>query len=85
MRRFVCCRAISAEIAEIEQRSGSAWDSIRLPFLAALVATSAFFFLTQRELFTTTMAVVTALAGGIPAIVRVVGLFDGGSARSREG
>jgi hypothetical protein len=35
-----------------------------------------FFFLTQRELFTTTVAVVTAVAGGIPSLVGVVGMFE---------
>jgi hypothetical protein len=75
-RRFVMFRIPAAEAAAIELRSSSAWDAVRLPFLITLLAVSAFFFLTQRELFTTTIAVITALAGGIPAIVRVAGLFE---------
>jgi hypothetical protein len=75
-RRFALSRAICAQVAVLEERTGSTWDAIRLPFLIALLGTSAFFFLTQRELFTTTMAVVTALAGGIPALVRLAGMFE---------
>ena len=75
-RRFVLSRIPAAEVAAIERRSTSAWDAVRLPFLITLLAVSAFFFLTQRELFTTTIAVITALAGGIPALVRVAGLFE---------
>jgi hypothetical protein len=75
-RRFVMYRIPAAEATAIEQRSSSAWDTVRLPFLVTLLGVSAFFFLTQRELFTTTIAVITALAGGIPAIVRVAGLFE---------
>jgi len=75
-RRFVLFRIPAAEAAAIELRSSSAWDAVRLPFLITLLGVSAFFFLTQRELFTTTIAVITALAGGIPAIVRVAGLFE---------
>jgi hypothetical protein len=75
-RRFALSRTICAQVAVLEEQTGSTWDAIRLPFLIALLGTSAFFFLTQRELFTTTMAVVTALAGGIPALVRLAGLFE---------
>ncbi|MEO8452994.1 MAG: hypothetical protein ABI647_24605, partial [Gemmatimonadota bacterium] len=75
-RRFVLSRIPTAEVAAIEQRSTSAWDAVRVPFLLTLVALSAFFFLTQRELFTTTIAVITGVAGGIPALVRVAGLFQ---------
>jgi hypothetical protein len=81
-RRFVMFRIPAADAAAIELRSTSAWDAVRLPFLVTLLAVSAFFFLTQRELFTTTIAVITALAGGIPAIVRVAGLFERQSERS---
>jgi hypothetical protein len=75
-RRFVLWRVSPEEVAAIEQRSSSAWDAVRLPFLITLLTVSVFFFLTQRELFTTTIAVITALAGGIPAIIRVAGLFE---------
>lgn len=75
-RRFLLSRIPAAEVAEMEEKSISAWDAVRLPFLITLMAVSAFFFLTQRELFTTTVAVITALAGGIPSLVRVVGMFE---------
>jgi hypothetical protein len=75
-RRFVLWRVPAAEAAAIEQRTGSAWDTVRLPFLLTLLTVSVFFFFTQRELFTTSVAVITALAGGIPALVRVAGLFE---------
>ena len=84
-RRFVLFRIPAADVAAIEQRSSSAWDTVRLPFLITLLAVSAFFFLTQRELFTTTIAVITALAGGIPALVRVAGLFERQPERSGGG
>jgi hypothetical protein len=75
-RQFILARAASSEAGTLARERDSAWDHIRMPFLAAVLGICAFFFLTQRELFTTTMAVITALAGGIPAAVRVIGLFE---------
>ena len=83
-RQFVLSRASSAEAVILDRHQDSAWDHVRVPFMAAVIGIAAFFFLTQRELFTTTMAVITALAGGIPAAVRVIGLFERRAGASTE-
>jgi hypothetical protein len=45
------------------------------PLAISVACFAIFFFSTQREMFDVTIGVVTGLAGGIPAFMRIVGLF----------
>ena len=73
-RRFVLGRR--AECAALMEDSGaSAWDKLQKPLAIAVACFAIFFFSTQREMFDVTMGVVTGLAGGIPAFLRIIGLF----------
>ncbi len=76
-RRFVIADARRAEVRLIEQSDGgeSAWDKIQKPLMVSLAVGAGFFFFTQRELFDTSFAVVSGVAGGIPAVLRLVGYF----------
>jgi hypothetical protein len=74
-RRFVLSDGVRTGAAALEGTSASAWDDVRIPFMAMLVATMAFFFTTQHELFNTTLGIVTGVAAGVPTLLKLVGLF----------
>ena len=75
-RRFVIAPARRREVAQFDTNiPESAWDRVRLPLLVSLLGAAVFFFVTQRELFDASLAVVTGLAGGIPAVLRLVGFL----------
>jgi hypothetical protein len=82
-RRFVLSSFSRTEVAALEEGSTtSAWDAIRWPFLALLVGSLAFLFVTQHELFNTTVGVITAVAAAVPAIVKMANIF--GERRASE-
>ena len=74
-RRFILSDTRRADAAAAEDQSTSTWDSVRWPFLIMLMAMLAFLFTTQHELFNTTLGVITALAAGIPVILKMASLF----------
>jgi len=82
-RRFVLSSFSRTEVAALEEDSTtSAWDAIRWPFLALLVGSLAFLFVTQHELFNTTVGVITAVAATVPAIMKMANIF--GERRASE-
>ena len=77
-RRFACSAVCRSQVLALEQSAGpSAWDRFRAPFLAVLSATLAFFFATQQELLNSTLAMVTGLTAGLPAVVKIIDLLGG--------
>jgi hypothetical protein len=73
-RRFVLTDARRREVAAAHiDPAASTWDKIEKPLMAALLCAAVFFVATQRELFDATMAMVTAVATGIPTLVRMAG------------
>jgi hypothetical protein len=79
-RRFIVCHDRRAEVAAFEKRDGreNPWAKIQKPLTVGLVMAGGFFFFTQRELFDASFAVVTGIAGGVPTLLKVVGIFSGG-------
>jgi len=85
-RRFVASSNCKSEVLNLERRAEpSAWDRFRWPFFVGLSAAIAFFFATQQALFEGTMATVTGLAAGLPALVKLLGLFGGSRTNERSG
>jgi hypothetical protein len=75
-RRFVLADVRRQEVARFgTEIPVSAWDQVRRPLGFTLAAAAIFVFATQRDLFDASIAIVTGLAGGIPALLRVVGFF----------
>jgi hypothetical protein len=56
------------------QASRSNWEMMRVPLLTVLIGTAMFLFATQQEIFSLTIALVTAVTAGLPAIIRVIAL-----------
>jgi hypothetical protein len=57
------------------QRSASTWDSLRVPFFIIIISFLLLIFATQKDLLTTTTALATALATGLPVMMKLVGVF----------
>jgi hypothetical protein len=55
---------------------GSSWEMLRLPFFIILVSVAAFLFVSQRDLYNSTLAFVSAFAAGMPSVFRFLGLFQ---------
>jgi hypothetical protein len=75
-RRFVLSTESTREMTALEGQVSS-WDTVRWPFLIMLGALAAVFFTTQHELFNQTVGVVSAVAAGLPAFVKIVSLISG--------
>lgn len=76
-RRFVLCTPRCREVEAIHAHTAvSTWDKIERPLMAGLFCVAVFFVATQRDLFDSAMTLVTALATGIPTLVRVAGFFS---------
>ena len=74
-RQFVLSESSRAEVTVLEQETHSAWDAIRAPFLVLLIGSLAFFISTQRELFNTTLGIVTGIAATLPAVMKMISMF----------
>ena len=74
-RRFVLAKFQSAAglAKQIEENlAADAWTRLRLPLAGLVMVILLFFFMTQRELFDATFAVVTGLVTGLPAFLRLL-------------
>lgn len=77
-RRFACSALCKRQVLALEQSAvPSAWDRFRWPFLTVLSASIAFFFATQQQLLDSTLAAVTGLAAGLPAVVKIIDFLGG--------
>lgn len=71
--RFVAEVHDPAELRRWEEAGGSPlWQELRLPLAMLFMALAAFLVITQREVFDVALAVVSAAAAGIPALLRMV-------------
>lgn len=74
-RRYVVAAARRDQVPVDAQDGASAWDMIRLPLFVVLVSVMIMIFATQKDLLNMTTGLVAALTTGVPAIVRLFGLF----------
>jgi hypothetical protein len=72
-RRFV----LTASCPAVEELFTSTWDSIKRPFLAVVAVTSAFFFITQQEIFNVTIAAITGMTAALPVFLKLISLLRG--------
>jgi len=78
-RRFILAQSATSTLAvELEHDlAGDAWRRFRAPFFGAVAVVLLFFFITQRQMFDSTIALVTGLAASLPAFIRMVSGFGG--------
>jgi len=77
-RQFVLHAESPQTIARWEgEGTTSGWTRLRVPFFLVLIGIFIFFLSTQRELYTTTVGLVTAAATLVPVILQLLGLLGG--------
>jgi len=83
-RRFVLAQSATSNLAaELETNlAGDAWNRFRVPLFASVAIVLLFFFMTQRQMFDSTLALVTGLAASLPAFINMVSRFGNRSSSS---
>jgi hypothetical protein len=79
-RQFIKSTEKSAFVAEEEHKAKqvSPWHTLKVPILVVLVAVTIFLFVTQRDLYTSALAIVTAVTTIIPAFFKLLTIFHSG-------
>jgi hypothetical protein len=69
--QLACC----AE-ADAEARKVSLWQLLKVPILVALMAIAGFLFVTQQDVFSSSLAVVTGVTSIITGLFKVLSMFN---------
>lgn len=77
-RRFVIKAASDEGVAAYRTDTHSNWEKWKAPLLLILLAVIGFLFLTQKDLFDSTISTVSAVTGGLLALLRLFGMFQKG-------
>lgn len=76
-RQFVKSAEKVSFVAEQDKQAqqGSLWQTLKVPILVAMLAIAAFLFVTQQDLFSSSLALVTGITTLVPAMLKVFSLF----------
>ena len=58
-----------------QAKEGSLWQTLKVPILVAMLAITAFLFITQQDVFSSSLALVTGITTLIPAVLKLLSLF----------
>jgi hypothetical protein len=79
--RFVAAQATPDNIQDWKSSDErSSWDVLKFPLLLILIVAAAFLFVSQRDLYNSTLAFVSAFAAIMPTLFKFLGLFPSGKA-----
>jgi len=80
-------RFVSAQATEFNLKAwkkgveeGGIWEDLKVPFAIVLLVAGGFLFVSQRDLYNSTLAFVSAFAAAMPALFKVLGMFPGSKA-----
>ena len=77
-RRFVISVSREHDVeAWRQQEGGSAWQLLKAPLLLILVSVALFLFITQKDVYDSSISFMTAATAGIAALFRLLGMFHG--------
>jgi hypothetical protein len=77
-RRFVISAARGKDIDSWRQSDGSTWELMKAPLLLILLSVALFLFVTQKEMYNSTLSFVSALTAGLAALFKLLGMFQKG-------
>lgn len=77
-RRFVLRTAAEEGVFTFLAETESHWERLKAPLLLVLLGVIAFLFFTQKELFDSTISLVSALTGGGLTLLKLFGIFNKG-------
>jgi len=77
--RFVAAQATPENVQDWKGDSQSSlWEILRFPLLIAIVLVAGFLFVSQRDVYNSTLAFVSAFTAFMPVIFKFLGMFPGG-------
>lgn len=77
-QKFILVSSSSKDVVAWKKGGHSIWNSIKGPFVAVLIGGAFFVFITQREVFNSSIAIISAFTAAIPAIFKLFVLFQKG-------
>lgn len=78
-RRFVISISREQDIeAWRQQEGGSAWQLLRAPLLLIVIGVALFLFITQKDVYDSTISFMSAVTAGIAALFKLLGMFQKG-------
>jgi len=78
--RFVKAESGSQVVAEYEKaKLTSPWHNLKVPFLITLISVVLFLFITQRDIYNSSLATLTAIITVIPAVFKLLSFFQNDS------
>jgi hypothetical protein len=75
-RMFVLAASAAEGVDTFRADVQSSWDRLKAPLLLILLGVIAFLFLTQKELYDSTISLVSALTGAALALLKLIGMFQ---------
>ncbi len=84
-RNFILTAIGNAEANRIKDqvKDNGNWGSLKIPLIIAVLAILVFLIASQQEAYTKIITYVTAIGAGVPAILKVVSLFQGSSPKAQ--
>jgi hypothetical protein len=79
-RRFVISSQHGEDIDAWRHAGGSNWELMKAPLLLILLSVSLFLFVTQKEVYDSSVSFVSALTAGLAAMFKLLGMFQKKSA-----
>jgi hypothetical protein len=85
-RRFVLAAFRSEDLLSNErEQAPSTWNLLKGPLRTSLILVALFLFVTQREMFSASMTIVAGFVTGLPALLKLVSLFEKEKPRTNAG
>lgn len=76
--KFILAESTSIDVVAWKKEARSNWNTTKGPFLTLLIGIALFVFITQREVFNSTIAIISAFTAALPAVFKLFGLFQKG-------
>jgi len=79
-RSFVLIIEDEDDLARCKEkaRKMSNWEALKVPLSIGVASVIVFLFLTQRELYNSTLPVITAITAGVPTFFSLISVLHGG-------
>lgn len=79
-RRFVLSASAGEDIDAWRHAGGSNWELMKVPLLLILLTVALFLFVTQKEVYDSSVTFLSALTAGLAALFKLLGMFQKKSA-----
>lgn len=77
-RRFVLTKSHPDQIVAWRKGATSSWDTLKGPLLMGLMGVALFIFITQQDVFNSTVTLLSTFTGMLPVLFKLIGLFKRG-------